>query len=228
VLVFPEGTRSPDGQLGEFRPLVGQLALEHDRDLLPVYLGGTFEAMPKGSKVPARREIVARIGPPLAAVELRRLTAGLGWAEAAREVARLAQRAVEALRDGGALDLRSLRHASEARAAEHPVVSLMGELPRRFQPGKLERALVYYVTLGTDDQAKWTVRADGAACVVARGKPEGAADCVLKTSPEMFGRIVREGYTPGVAEFVSGTIKTSDVELLQRFTQIFALGDLAS
>jgi len=60
---------------------------------------------------------------------------------------------------------------------------------------------------------------------VVNGKPDNStADCVLKTSPEIFTRIVREGYQPGVSEFMSGAIKSNDVGLLQTFTQAFQLG----
>ena len=74
MLIFPEGTRSPDGAIHEFKPVIGHLALMHGVDILPVYLGGTREALPKGGKIPMRRDITARIGPPLEVRELRRLT----------------------------------------------------------------------------------------------------------------------------------------------------------
>src|SRR5690606_37954724 len=48
VLIFPEGTRSTDGSIGEFKPAVGHLALHHGVDILPIYLGGTHAALPKG------------------------------------------------------------------------------------------------------------------------------------------------------------------------------------
>ena len=52
TLIFPEGTRSTDGEVHEFKPLLGHLALTYGVDILPLYLGGTRDAMPKGSKVP--------------------------------------------------------------------------------------------------------------------------------------------------------------------------------
>ena len=222
VLVFPEGTRSPDGQIGEFKPLLGQLALSFDVDLLPLYLGGTHEAMPKGQTLPSRRGITARIGPPLEVAELRRRTAGMSWSDAAREVARLARRAVVSLRDGGVLDLS--REPLVLEEQKHPLVSLFEELEGKFQPGRVQKPVSYYFTLGVDKDSKWTVRIESGRCEIRPGKPEGfAADCVLKTSPEIFTRIVRDAYTPGVAEFLSGAIKSNDVELLQVFQQAFQL-----
>jgi long-chain acyl-CoA synthetase len=47
---------------------------------------------------------------------------------------------------------------------------------------------------------------------------------VVKTSPEIFRRIVREGYVPDVAEFMSGTIKTNDPSLMLEFAKVFQLG----
>ena len=225
VLIFPEGTRTTSGEVQEFKPLVGHLALTHGVDILPVYLGGTYEAMPKGAPVPIKREIVARIGLPLAIADLRRLTAGKNASEAAREVARMAREAVLALRDGGLLDLSLVGNADETRAPDkHPMVSLFEELESKFKPGCVDRSVSFYFTLGNDEHAKWTLVAGPTSCEIRPGKPEGGtADCVLKTSPEIFRKIVREAFVPGVAEFLSGAVKSNDVELLQTFQKIFNL-----
>ena len=50
MLIFPEGTRGSDGRVHEFKAAVGHLALRHDVDVLPVYLGGTYAALPKGAR----------------------------------------------------------------------------------------------------------------------------------------------------------------------------------
>ena len=56
------------------------------------------------------------------------------------------------------------------------------------------------------------------------GKPtHGRADCVVKTSPEMFRKMVNESYVPSMDEFMNGHIKTNDVGLLMAFQNIFAL-----
>jgi long-chain acyl-CoA synthetase len=232
MLVFPEGTRSPDGDIRDFKPLLGHLALTYGVDILPVYLGGTHEAMPKGQKLPSSRSLVARIGPPLAVDDLRRLTRSMSAADAAREVSRLAQRAVVALRAGDVLDLAqsesnspdaSGRHAPTPQ--KHPLAVLFAELESKFKPGTVERPISYYFTLGGDPLAKWTVKVDPKGCEIRPGKPEGVvADCVLKTSPEIFARIVRDAYTPGPAEFLSGAVKSNDVELLLTFQRAFELG----
>jgi long-chain acyl-CoA synthetase len=230
MLVFPEGTRSPDGEIHEFKPLLGHLSLANGVDILPVYLGGTRNAMPKGARIPTSRRIFARIGPPLSVVDLRRLTKGLTPADASREVAKLARRAVVALRDGDVLDIRTMEQlgpnsvAPPARKREHPLVELFNELETKFDKTRVEKPVSFYFTLGSDTFAKWTVLCDREKCEVRQGKPEnGTADCVLKTSPELFTRIVRDAFVPGAAEFMSGQIKSNDIELLLTFQKIFAL-----
>ena len=225
VLIFPEGTRSPDGQIKKFKGAVGFLALHHEVDLLPVWLGGTYESLPKHGKVPTKLEVTARIGPPLEYAELRRLTRGMRPVEAARTVAHLAQEAVESLRDGAVLDLRARRDVGEVVARKHPIVALFDDLRGRFVPGGVDEPVSFYFTLGNEPEAKWTVRVDATSCSVTQGKAEGAqADCVLKTSPELFARIVREAWQPGPAEFMTGAVKSNDVGLLMKFTQAFRLG----
>jgi long-chain acyl-CoA synthetase len=230
MLIFPEGTRSHDGDIREFKPLLGHLALTYGVDILPLHLSGTREAMPKGAKIPLRRDITARIGLPLEVDEMRRLTQGMTSADACREVARLAHAAVLALRDGGVLDLKTVKTGADGAAAqletkEHPLVTLFAELETKFKPGRIPKPVSFYFTLGGDAQAKWTVVVDADRCDIRPGKPtSGSADCVLKTSPEIFTKIVRDSYTPGPAEFLSGAIKSNDVELLLTFQKAFELG----
>lgn len=225
MLIFPEGTRSTDGELHEFKPLLGHLALTYGVDILPLYLKGTREAMPKGSKVPMSRDLEARIGPPITVSDMRRLTKGLSAGDASREVAKLAHRAVLALRQGTILDVARLESLEENSAPkEHPLVTLFSELQTKFQKDAVDKPVSFYFTLGSDEKAKWTVVVSKDACEVKLGKPAGGtADCVLKTSADIFTKIVRESYTPGPSEFLSGAIKSNDVSLLMTFQKVFAL-----
>jgi long-chain acyl-CoA synthetase len=246
MLIFPEGTRSADGDVHEFKPLVGHLALTYGVDILPVYLSGTREAMPKGARLPTKRDITARIGLPLTVAELRRISQGMTPADASREASRLAYEAIVALRAGDLLDTRTLAPRKKDRALsaagaphkngaaangptakkkDHPLVTLFTELGTKFKPGSTEKPISFYFTLGGDAHAKWTVKVDRESCSIRPGKPDGdAADCVLKTSPEIFERIVREAYVPGPAEFLSGAVKSNDIELLLTFQKVFELG----
>ncbi|MBC7975405.1 MAG: AMP-binding protein, partial [Myxococcales bacterium] len=66
LLIFPEGTRSDTGIMTDFKPSLGYLAMTNKCGILPMYLGGTHEAMPKGRYLPKRGERVsAHIGPYL-------------------------------------------------------------------------------------------------------------------------------------------------------------------
>ncbi|HSS02167.1 MAG TPA: AMP-binding protein [Kofleriaceae bacterium] len=66
LLIFPEGTRSETGIMSDFKPSLGYLAMTNKCGILPMYLSGTHEAMPKGRYLPRRGErVAAYIGPYL-------------------------------------------------------------------------------------------------------------------------------------------------------------------
>ncbi|MCP9493001.1 MAG: AMP-binding protein [Pyrinomonadaceae bacterium MAG19_C2-C3] len=102
ALVFPEGTRSVTGELQEFKSGIGYIALSTRTGILPVYLHGTHESMPKGSNflhVFENRDLTARIGRFLTIEELETLTDKMPRHEAYRLVAALVRHEVERLRD---------------------------------------------------------------------------------------------------------------------------------
>jgi 1-acyl-sn-glycerol-3-phosphate acyltransferase len=47
ILIFPEGTRSPDGEIHPFKPGGLRLLAEAGRPLVPTYIGGTYDAFPR-------------------------------------------------------------------------------------------------------------------------------------------------------------------------------------
>lgn len=47
-LLFPEGTRSPDGRLGAFKKGVFMMALKAGAPIVPISISGAFKVMPKG------------------------------------------------------------------------------------------------------------------------------------------------------------------------------------
>ena len=49
VMLFPEGTRTRDGDLGEFKDGAFRIAVDHQVPILPLVLDGTFEALQAGS-----------------------------------------------------------------------------------------------------------------------------------------------------------------------------------
>jgi 1-acyl-sn-glycerol-3-phosphate acyltransferase len=52
VLLFPEGTRSVDGRISEFKPGLTLLARKANCPVVPVVIDGAFDAWPRTSKTP--------------------------------------------------------------------------------------------------------------------------------------------------------------------------------
>jgi 1-acyl-sn-glycerol-3-phosphate acyltransferase len=76
LVMFPEGTRSRDGEIGKVRSGAAVIAANHQRDIVPIYLSGTHKAMPPGQNWPQRipsrffsrrHEVEVRFGEPIRA-----------------------------------------------------------------------------------------------------------------------------------------------------------------
>jgi long-chain acyl-CoA synthetase len=80
LLVFPEGTRSLDGHIAPFKPGIGLLARELGLPVVPIYLDGPFQVLPKGRTVPRPARIRVIIGEPV------QVDPGLGNREAAAQL----------------------------------------------------------------------------------------------------------------------------------------------
>jgi long-chain acyl-CoA synthetase len=65
ILLYPEGTRSTSGQMGEFKSGVGLLAVELQVPVVPIHLGGLERVLPKGRTIPHRAGVTVRFGQPL-------------------------------------------------------------------------------------------------------------------------------------------------------------------
>jgi 1-acyl-sn-glycerol-3-phosphate acyltransferase len=66
LVLFPEGSRSPDGRIQEFKPGVGHLANETGTPVVPVHIRGAYQIMPRGQKLPLPGPARVRIGKPMA------------------------------------------------------------------------------------------------------------------------------------------------------------------
>jgi 1-acyl-sn-glycerol-3-phosphate acyltransferase len=71
LIIFPEGTRSPTGELGEFKPGVGSLLAGTKIPLVPCYIAGAFAAWPKQRTLPRPRHLRLMIGLPRTFESLR-------------------------------------------------------------------------------------------------------------------------------------------------------------
>ena len=67
VVVFPEGSRSPDGWTRKFKPGAAFLSSRHQVPVVPIGIRGSFAAMPRGRgwPVPGRPSVTVRFGEPL-------------------------------------------------------------------------------------------------------------------------------------------------------------------
>jgi 1-acyl-sn-glycerol-3-phosphate acyltransferase len=71
LLVFPEGTRSEDGSLGEGKKGVGMLVAKSQVPVLPARIFGSYEILGKGKSLPRiGRKLRVRYGPLLDFEEL--------------------------------------------------------------------------------------------------------------------------------------------------------------
>ena len=90
--------------------------------------------------------------------------------------------------------------------------------------GTVDKPVTFYFSISDAKEGKWNLLMEPEHCRLGPGRPDGGkADCVLKTSEEIFTKIVKESYTPSVAEFMSGKVKSNDIALLQLFQKAFAL-----
>jgi 1-acyl-sn-glycerol-3-phosphate acyltransferase len=65
LVLFPEGSRSVDGRIQEFKPGVGFLAKETGTPVVPMHIRGAYQVMPRGQKVPLPGPVRVRIGKPM-------------------------------------------------------------------------------------------------------------------------------------------------------------------
>jgi 1-acyl-sn-glycerol-3-phosphate acyltransferase len=66
VVIFPEGTRSPDGKLQDFKSGAMYLAIKSGVDIVPLAITGGFGIMPKSSFLTRPGNMLIRVGKPIA------------------------------------------------------------------------------------------------------------------------------------------------------------------
>ncbi|MGI8812023.1 MAG: AMP-binding protein, partial [Pyrinomonadaceae bacterium] len=104
ALIFPEGGRQESGEIAEFKPIIGYLALNQKIGILPIYIWGTYKAFPKGTIIPKTGSLGAKVGAKVGRFleydDLREMTEGVPNTEAYRLIAARVQHEIENMRDG--------------------------------------------------------------------------------------------------------------------------------
>ncbi len=86
LVIFPEGTRTLDGHLNEFRPTFAILSMTLGIPVVPVCIKGAFEAMPKHQKMPKRSHVSVEYLPILHPADFKSET---DMTEAVRQIIQL-------------------------------------------------------------------------------------------------------------------------------------------
>ena len=67
---FPEGRRSPTGEITEFLPGIALVLERTGAKAVPVHISGTYEAWPRSRNLPRPHKVTIRFGAPISADEL--------------------------------------------------------------------------------------------------------------------------------------------------------------
>jgi 1-acyl-sn-glycerol-3-phosphate acyltransferase len=65
VVIFPEGGRSQDGHLRPPRAGIGVIVSQTGCPVVPAYIKGTFDVLPRGARWPRWRQVTVRFGAPM-------------------------------------------------------------------------------------------------------------------------------------------------------------------
>ncbi len=65
IIIFPEGTRTTDGLVGDFKKMFAILSKELNVPIVPVCIQGAYKAMPKHTKIPRPYKVNVKYLPPI-------------------------------------------------------------------------------------------------------------------------------------------------------------------
>lgn len=71
LLIFPEGTRSENNQLGEFKKGATRIAYKSNADILPVKISNSYKLMPKNSYLIQKGKVQLEIKPTIPFAEYK-------------------------------------------------------------------------------------------------------------------------------------------------------------
>jgi putative sterol carrier protein len=98
------------------------------------------------------------------------------------------------------------------------IKQIFDSMPSRYIPGSVDKLTTYYFSIGDE---KYTVKITKEAATVENGKTVENADVILKTTPELFEKMVLHGKAPGPIDIARGKIKTNDPMGLQKLRTMF-------
>ncbi len=70
VLIFPEGTRTPDGEIQTLKPGFCVLARKSKVPIVPMSISGAFDVWPKGAKLPRLARVCLTAGQPISVEQI--------------------------------------------------------------------------------------------------------------------------------------------------------------
>lgn len=97
------------------------------------------------------------------------------------------------------------------------IPEIFDAMPQRYRADRVDDDKIFYFSLGAH---KYTLIVTPDKAVVEEGKTEDA-DVVLKTTPELFEKMVLHGKMPGPLDIARGKIKTNDATALRDLRNIF-------
>jgi 1-acyl-sn-glycerol-3-phosphate acyltransferase len=112
VLLFPEGTRTSDGEVAPLKPGFCALAKRAGVPLVPVAVAGAFDAWPRWRRLPRRTVIHVVFGPPVSPEQIADLAERELLAEVERRIVACQEQARASRRR--AVDGRANRRAPQA------------------------------------------------------------------------------------------------------------------
>jgi len=206
--------------------MVGQLSLETGVEILPMFLDGAHDILPKGSFVPKGSRLRVHIGPTINPKQIVSWLGDLKPSKVARVIAQIAQFAVEELRDGRVYlpkeeDMNRWLGETQKKS---PIEQALDKLKEKYHCDRIVAPRSWYFTLDGKEGKRYTISVDKETISITEGKPTGGkADCVIKTTSDMLSRMILEGYVPSMTEFASGKVKTNAPNLLFEFQKVFQL-----
>jgi len=96
---FPEGLRSPTGEIGEFKKGFGVLAKETGAMLVPVVIEGAYEAWPSTAKYPKLYPVKVRFGKPHLPQDLEKEGLSMGTKDPYEAICMAARKTLMELKD---------------------------------------------------------------------------------------------------------------------------------